>query len=597
MRGLEARGLVRVALLAFVAACALAAPASAETVSMCNVPIRMSDGTTLRANVFLPAKGGRYPLSLTVTGYNKDINTPPGSGCSPSGGLVGANPKLLANGYARMVVDDRGTGASGGKWTSWDQRTQDDYAEVLDWIQAQPWSNGDVATTGTSYMAITSLLVAEKDAERVAAGKRRAVKTIWADVPMADAYRDVTYHGGSTDSGFIPLWLGLVGALSAAPPSTFAGEPADALPTYIQHQANLFDFQASKIAEAALGGDAAYDGPFYRLRSPVERIKKLTIPVAWDGGWWDLFQRGEPLLWEEMTNASKRVFWMTPRYHVANDAAEWAALKMGTKDDIQLRWYDRWLKGKRNATDKLDPVNLYTMGVNKWQHLPRWPVPGTRYTRFHFNGEKSGSAGSLNDGGLATDAPKRPGSDTAPLIPASSPCSRMSAQWTAGAVQGDCETDNRSYEASSLTYSTKPLAQDIEVTGLITADLWAELTSTDATLVAVLSDVDPSGKSTQISAGFLLASHRAIDEQKSTKGPGGLIIRPWHPFTRAAQSPVPVGQAQRYLVEIYPTSAIFKKGERIRLTIGSANTPATSAPVPAVADSLGGEIRVLHGGR
>ena len=176
-----------------------------------------------------------------------------------------------------MLLDDRGTGASQGKWDSWGQRTQLDYQEALDWIQGQPWSNGDVATTGTSYMAITSLLVAEKDAERVAAGKRRAVKTIWADVPMADAYRDVTYHGGSVDSGFIPLWLGLVGALSAAPPSTFANEPADALPTYIQHQANLFDFQASKVADSSTGGDSAYDGPFYRLRSPVERIKKITL--------------------------------------------------------------------------------------------------------------------------------------------------------------------------------------------------------------------------------------------------------------------------------------------------------------------------------
>jgi predicted acyl esterase len=50
-------------------------------------------------------------------------------------------------------------------------------------------------------------------------------------------------------------------------------------------------------------------------------------------------------------------------------------------------------------------------------------------------------------------------------------------------------------------------------------------------------------------------------------------------------------------IEVYPTSAIFREGDRIRLTIGSADTPATSAPLPALADSLGGEIRVLHGGR
>jgi predicted acyl esterase len=52
-----------------------------------------------------------------------------------------------------------------------------------------------------------------------------------------------------------------------------------------------------------------------------------------------------------------------------------------------------------------------------------------------------------------------------------------------------------------------------------------------------------------------------------------------------------------YRIEIYPTSAIFKKGDQLRLTIATANTPSTSPPVPVVADSLGGEIRVLRGGR
>src|SRR4029079_11162824 len=108
---------------------------------------------------------------------------------------------------------------------------------------------------------------------------------------------------------------------------------------------------------------------------------------------------------------------------------------------------DRFLKGKHNATDKLDPVNLYTMGVSRWQHLPRWPVPA-HYTPFNLNGDKSGSAGSFNDGGLSTAAPKGPGGDVAPLLPASSPCSRLTTQWTAGAASGPCETDNRTYEAS-----------------------------------------------------------------------------------------------------------------------------------------------------
>jgi uncharacterized protein len=573
--------------LAAAAALVAAPAASAEPVSKCDVPIRMGDGVVLRANVFLPSDGGgRFPTALTVTGYNKDVAVAPGGECSPSGGLVAANAELLDAGYAIMVLDDRGTGASQGVWDSWGQRTQDDYAEVLDWIQAQDWSDGKVATNGTSYMAITSLLVAEKDAERVAAGKPRAVQAVWGDVPMSDAYRDVTFHGGALDSGFIPLWLGLVNALSALPPSTTTSDPADSVPTWTGHLTGNAAFAAGKIVDSELGGDSAYDGPFYRLRSPVERIRKLTIPVALTGGWWDLFQRGEPLLWESLTNSRRRVLWMTPNYHGNPDPDAWAQQGIGPEADVMVRWFDRWVKGEPNASDDLRPVNLYTMGSNRWQGLDRWPAPGTRYTRYYLGDEQT----------LAGAPPASPGADSAPLLPASSPCSRLSAQWTAGLVSlGPCETDNRTYEASSLTYTTPPLDRDTEVTGLITADLWAELSSTDGTLVAVLSDVAPSGESTQVTAGFLLASQRAVDRGRSTIGPNGLIVRPWHPFTRESQGPVTPNQPERYQVEIYPTSNVFKAGHQIRLTIATANTPSTSTPLPSLLNSAGGQMWLLRG--
>ena len=158
-----------------VALTLLCASTASATVSLCNVPITMSDGTVLRANVFLPDTSGHYPTVLTATGYNKDAGNPTGQECGSSQGIAGDEPALAEKGFAVMVIDDRGTGASGGKWDSWGQRTQQDYKEVLDWIQAQPWSNSKVATTGESYMGITSLLIAEADAARVAEGKQRAV--------------------------------------------------------------------------------------------------------------------------------------------------------------------------------------------------------------------------------------------------------------------------------------------------------------------------------------------------------------------------------------------------------------------------------------
>ena len=97
-------------LTAALTAAALIAPAAAhaEPVSLCNVPIPMSDGVVLRANVFLPAESGRFPAALTVTGYNKDATNPVGANCSPSGGLASGDPALLEAGYAIMLVDGDG---------------------------------------------------------------------------------------------------------------------------------------------------------------------------------------------------------------------------------------------------------------------------------------------------------------------------------------------------------------------------------------------------------------------------------------------------------------------------------------------------------
>jgi uncharacterized protein len=130
---------------------------------------------------------------------------------------------------------------------------------------------------------------------------------------------------------------------------------------------------------------------------------------------------------------------------------------------LKTKWFDRWLKGADNGT---------------------WPLPGVKYTPYY-----------LGEGSLATSAPARAADDRMPLLPVSSPCSRLTTQWTAGAAAGPCETDNRTFEATALTYTTAPLDTDTQLTGPVVANLYAELTARDATLVAVLSDVGPDGAS------------------------------------------------------------------------------------------------------
>src|SRR3954452_21928635 len=101
-------------------ACGLLATPAHAMVSMCNVPITMSDGAVLRANVFLPGDGrSRVPTVLTATGYNKEPINRTGQSCGTSGALATVNQSLVDPGMAAMVLHDRGTGASEGRWDYW----------------------------------------------------------------------------------------------------------------------------------------------------------------------------------------------------------------------------------------------------------------------------------------------------------------------------------------------------------------------------------------------------------------------------------------------------------------------------------------------
>ncbi len=107
-------------------------------------------------------------------------------------------------------------------------------------------------------------------------------------------------------------------ALSALPPSTTRENPQEAASIFVEHQVSNLEFTGEKIVGASLGDEAAYDGPFYQLRSPVVRASEIDVPVVIEGGWWDLFQRGEPLLWESLRNSPDRVLFMSPHYHVTS---------------------------------------------------------------------------------------------------------------------------------------------------------------------------------------------------------------------------------------------------------------------------------------
>jgi putative CocE/NonD family hydrolase len=411
---------------------------------------------------------------------------------------------------------------------------------------------------------------------------------------MSDAYRDVTFAGGQTNTAFIPSWLGLVTATGMVPATYAANDPGEAARVLVEHSGGALSFQGAQILSSTTGGSAAYDGPFYRQRSPIDKIRRDHIPTFIVGGWFDLFQRGEPLLYQALRreHVPTRLL-MGPWYHLTAGQGL-PAQGVPTLDELELRWMDHYVKGVPDpGLRKLAPVTYYENGSDRWRTAGGWYAPGVRFHALHL----SGPASPQSPGTLSA---KRPAGQQSPdkLIynPATGVCSRSTIQWTAGAGGGDgtpCETDDRVNDATSLSYDI-PVTHALHLLGPMTARIWvASQGGRDSLITARVEDVAPSGTATQMSAGWDTISLRAVSASKTVYD-HGLMTMPFHPFTQASVLPVPSGKPVEVDIEIYPTGWDLLPGHTLRLTLQEADAPHLTASVPLALNSVGATLSVYH---
>ena len=560
-----------------------------------DLPVTMSDGTVLRANVGIPVPQGasapqpglRFPVLIEQTPYRKD------------GGLATVDSYFVTRGYAFVVVDVRGTGSSQGNWQSFYGPEQEDGPQIVRWAAHQSWASGTAGLLGSSYLAINQLLTMEQpDAPS-------EVKAIFPVVPMSDGYRDVTYHGGNLDFAFIPPWLSLVTALGAPPGNqTTDGNPADfvdGVGVAAQHVANIASFQAPTTVDSATGGAKAYDGAYYDSISPIRRIDRIHIPTFVIGGEFDIFQRGEPLLYSKLDVPAKRLI-LGPWIHLEGATASTLPAD-GIPDlhTLQLQWFDQYLKGVDAGENQEPRVEQYELKGTDPSHFvasPSYPIAPISPENLYLEPGTSGSASSLNDGVLGAAPPSSSGSDTLPYVPTGTGCSRTTFQWgdasptQVGMGNAPCEQDERPNEVQELTYTTPALATPTTIDGPINVHLIAESPSQrNMPFTVRVTDVAPDGTSTQISAGWLLASLRATAPSPVTLTVAGVPLRVFHPFTPASEQAVP-STPTAYDIEVFPSFATFQAGHRIRLDVGTGDMPHMTLNAPHSTQSAGAVFMV-----
>jgi putative CocE/NonD family hydrolase len=581
-----------------------------------DVRITMRDGISLDSDQYVPDHACPCPVILVQTPYRKN------------GGVAEFNPYFPAHGYAEIVVDVRGTGSSEGYWTSFGTPEQLDGVELVNWAAHRPFSNGKIGLAGVSYSAINQFLTVERVSELQPSNN--PVQAIFPIVPMGDPYRDVVFAGGNTDTGFIPLWLGLVNSLNSLPADDAASHPAIALNAESQHLLDVAQFAAPAVADSSLGAyesalpsqlqtypDQAYDNPYYRNVAPLTRIQDVHVPTFIVGGEYDLFQRSEPLLYRGLNlPPTQKKLLFGPWYHgnpssqlTADDGSSPVYDQKGnlvpSTNNLSLAWFDHWLKGMNNGIDQFPTTETYQIGPDRWRPDSAFPYPGTTYQPWYLGASPSRSgAPSLYDGSLGLSAGAA-GTASMPWQPVTGACSRSSAQWTAGIVAiSGCTTNDSSSEITGVTFTSPVFKNAYTVSGPIVADLWLSSTRPDTTITATVGDVQTDGSTVfRVTAGSLVGSLRSVVATRCGSKvmdcsvySGKVPVVPWHPYTHQSQQALTTAPTEA-LVEVFPTSFVVQPGHRLRLSLTTADLPHQGPNLSTLANSTGGVTTLYFGAK
>jgi len=537
--------------------------------------VEMRDGVPIAVDLYLPeqaAQGARVPAILRQTRYWRAarfrwLARPFLGGPEP------LERRFLANGYAWVDVDVRGSGASGGvqRWL-WSDDEVADGGQIVDWIVRQPWSNGAVGALGDSYDGTA--------AELLLANERPAVRAVAPRFSLFDGYTDIAFPGGvrlvwftevwgrfndAIDRGRIwsafPWWVPL---FVSGPRPVDGADGAEAVRSAQRvHAANFDVARAAREVEfrddvpPEMGHGAADWSPCCVRRPRIEASGAAILSVS---GWWDgAYPRAAVRRFRTLRNPGSRLL-LGPWNHGGEQALDPLLATRASEFDHAgelLRFFDFHLKGVANGWQAEPAVHYFTTGEGRWKSAASWPPPA-RSTPFYL---APGHA-------LSRDAPA-PGSDPDPFRPDPESGTGRASRWRGLAVETWTEYGDRARaDRHNLVYDSPPLARDLEVTGHPLLRLWLRADEGDAAVFAYLEDVDPAGRVGYVTEGELRAVQRKL--RPGEDAPYAIVV-PYHSYARADAEPLPAGQSAELVFDLLPMSHLFRTGHRIRLSLAGGD--------------------------
>lgn len=583
-----------------IPALAQAAPSADHTASINAQWVRSSqyitvrDGTRLAIDIFRPAKDGRavedkLPVILMATPYQRAryANGTIKTVMDDVDGRPSTYKALLERGYVIASLDMRGRGASFGHVYGGGVEQQEnrfDFYDTIEWLAAQPWSNGVVGMHGCSAPGNAAMFAASVMPPHL--------KALSASSSGFDAW-GVMRPNGVSQTAFLRGWdeqLRRMDTVNPAPPVDEDKNGALRDEAIKEHR-TIWDAGLAGITIArerrpyrdTVPREPELGPPAAEAWNYLSNFRITKLPVLHFAGWRDMNTEGS-LAWYRSLAAQgvPQKLIIGPWYH-----CEWEITNQAGLFDVQAEyaaWYDHWLKDKDNGVLDGPKVRYYVTGAPKgheWRSANAWPIPGSAATTFYLGRSASGGEGTLSR--KAPAGASEPDRYTIDYSVTTSGLATRFDRSARGPNRGLLPIDMAQIDSKSVLYTSAPLSRSVEVTGYPLATLWVSSTARDADFFVYLEEVDQSGRSTLLTEGMMRASNRA-----TRPAPFDNQNLPWHPGYARDQAPLEPGVPVKLEFALYPMSNFIAKGHRLRLSVSNFDKGGWDTPViePAPTISL-----------
>jgi hypothetical protein len=518
------------------------------------VSVKMRDGVILRGDIYRPDTDGKFPVLLQRTPYRR----------FSWGNEIHFAQHAASLGYVVFLQDVRGRYTSDGEWRPFIHESEDGY-DTIEWIAAQPYSNGKVGMFGGSYVGATQMLAAIANPPHLAG--------ICPVVTASNYHEGWIYQGGAFEQWFNESWTSglaqdtLERKIERNPDNQ---QDVNVLPLtaypILKLSPAITDTSASALAPYFLDWLAHpnYDD-YWKPLSIEDHFDQIHVPALHMAAWYDIFLGGSLRNYLGIkSSGGNEAARRGQRLIVVIGGHAGGGRKIGDVDfgpeaerfeenEVALHYYDYLFKDAQNEFATGKPVQIFVMGSNRWREESNWPLARAITTKFFLHSQ--GAANSSRGNGSLSTTP--PGSEPAdkfvydPLKPVPTvggPLCCDADHLSAG------PRDQHAVESREdvLVYSTAVLDHDLEVTGPVHLAFFASSTAVDTDFTAKLVDVAPDGTAINLTEGILRSRYRT---SAATAAP--LVPNAVYPLT----------------IDLWATSNVFKARHRIRLEISSSNFP------------------------